>query len=39
MTQAKKTTHNHKTVKPFKVNIVPFNPDGYASESEVKKTI
>jgi hypothetical protein len=26
---SKVDTGNHKTVKPFKVKIEPFNPDGY----------
>lgn len=36
---AKKKTHNHREIKPFKVRIEPYNPDGYESKQETKKTL
>lgn len=35
----KKQKHNHREIKPYKVNIEPYNPDGYEVKQETKKTL
>lgn len=38
-TKTKKVRSGHQEVKPFKVHIEPYNPDGYGNKSEAKKTL